>query len=314
MMDRTDRHFRYFLRLLSKKTLLYTEMVTTSALIHGDSTRLLEFHPTERPLALQLGGSRPADLAECAGVAEAYGYDEVNLNVGCPSPRVRKGRFGASLMAEPQLVADCVAAMSAATHLPVTVKTRIGIDDRDSYEELCCFVATVSGSGCRTFIVHARKAWLQGLSPDQNRNIPPLRHDVVENLKADFPDLEIILNGGIGSLEEVKRHLDTFDGVMIGRAAYQCPYLLADADREIFGNLQAAISRRACVESWLPYIETELSRGTSLHAMARHALGLFHGVAGGRRWRRYLSEHAGKADAGIRTILEAADQCSAAAG
>lgn len=305
MLDRTDRHFRYFVRLLTRHTLLYTEMVTTSALIHGDASRLLHHHPEERPLALQLGGSEPMELATCARLAELSGFDEVNLNVGCPSPRVKKGRFGACLMAEPELVADGVAAMGSATRLPVTVKMRIGVDDRDTYDELCTFVATVRASGCRTFIVHARKAWLNGVSPKENRAIPPLRYDVVRDLKADFPDLEVILNGGIQDLDAVKRHLESFDGVMIGRAAYRSPYLLADADRRIFGKLHPPVSREGCIEAWLPYVESELAQGTRLHAMVRHVLGLYQGVEGGRRWRRYLSEHAGKTGAGIATIRAA---------
>ncbi|MCU0735844.1 MAG: tRNA dihydrouridine(20/20a) synthase DusA [Methylotetracoccus sp.] len=311
MLDRTDRHFRYFARLLTKQTLFYTEMVTTAALIHGDAARLLEFNPAEKPLALQLGGSDPAELVKCVRLAAPIGFDEFNLNIGCPSPRVQKGRFGACLMAEPELVADCVSAMSEATAVPVTVKMRIGVDDRDSYDHLCHFVAKVADAGCRTFIVHARKAWLQGLSPRENREIPPLRYDIVADLKRDFPGLEIILNGGVQSLEEVERHLRTFDGVMIGRAAYQNPYLLAAADPAIFGERRLPISRQACIESWLPYVEAELSAGTGLYAMVRHALGLFYGVAGGRRWRRVLSEHAVKAGAGAATIRQALEACSA---
>lgn len=313
MLDRTDRHFRYFVRLLTRRTLLYTEMITTSALLHGDVRRLLEHHPAERPLALQLGGSVPSELAKCVRLAERKGFDEFNLNVGCPSPRVQKGRFGACLMEEPQLVADCVAAMAEATVVPVTVKMRIGVDQRDSYEYLCSFVSTVAAAGCRTFIVHARKAWLQGLSPRENREIPPLRYDVVEKLKVDFPGCEIILNGGIQSLAQANRLLDRFDGVMIGRAAYQMPYLLAAADREIFGDTRTPISREACVDAWLPYVESQLARGASLHSMVRHVLGLFHGVAGGRRWRRHLSEHAVLDGAGVATIRDAVTNCAVAA-
>lgn len=308
MMDWTDRHFRYFARLLSRKTLLYTEMLTTGALLHGDAARLLAFHPAEKPLALQLGGSDPGELAACCRLAEAAGFDEVNLNAGCPSPRVRKGRFGACLMAEPELVADCVAAMGAATRLPITMKTRIGIDDRDGYEDLYRFVATVAAAGCETFIIHARKAWLRGLSPKENREVPPLRYDVAARLKADFPALQIVLNGGIQDLVEAKRHLCAFDGVMIGRAAYHNPYLLAEADPAIFGERQTAISRRDCIESWLPYVEGELSKGTSLHSMVRPALGLYHGVPGGRSWRRRLSERDGQGRTGIQAILDAAEK------
>jgi tRNA-dihydrouridine synthase A len=309
MMDRTDRHFRFFARLLSTHTLLYTEMVTTSALVHGNRVRLLAFHPAEKPLALQLGGSDPEDLARCAEMADEKGFDEINLNVGCPSDRVQNGRFGACLMAEPELVAACVAAMKAATRLPITVKTRIGIDDRDSFDDLLRFVDTVADAGCRTFIVHARKAWLKGLSPKENREVPPLRYDVVARLKAERRDLEIVLNGGVVDLDEAKSHLETFDGVMIGRAAYRDPYLLAAADREIFGVLEAPISRRACIDRWIPYVESELRQGTALHAMVRHALGLFHGAAGGRRWRRFLSENATGTHVTAETLIRAAHLC-----
>lgn len=309
MLDRTDRHFRYFVRLLTKRTLLYTEMVTTSALLHGNAERLLQFHPAEKPLALQLGGSDPAELAKCVSLAAPMGFDEFNLNIGCPSPRVQKGRFGACLMEEPQLVADCVRAMVEATTGPVTVKMRIGVDGHDSYEQLCHFVSNVADAGCRTFIVHARKAWLQGLSPKENREIPPLRYDIVGNLKNDFSHFEIVLNGGVQSLGEVRRHLETFDGVMIGRSAYHTPYLLAEADRDVFGQRDLPISRQECIASWLPYVEAELSKGTSLHAMARHVLGLFHGVAGGRRWRRCLSENAVKAGAGAATMRAVYEAC-----
>ncbi len=309
MLDRTDRHFRYFVRLLTARTLLYTEMVTTAALIHGNAVRLLEFNPAEKPLALQLGGSDPAELVKCVVVAAPMGFDEFNLNIGCPSPRVQKGRFGACLMEEPQLVADCVRAMVEATAVPVTVKIRIGIDDRDSYAHLSDFVCHVADAGCRTFIVHARKAWLHGLSPRENREIPPLRYDVVANLKSDFPDLEIIVNGGVKSLDEAGQHLQTFNGVMIGRAAYDNPYLLAEADHQIFGQRALPISRQACIASWLPYLEAELSKGTTLSSMVRHVLGLFHGVSGGRRWRRSLTENAFKADAGVTTIRQALEAC-----
>lgn len=312
MLDRTDRHFRYFARLLTRRTLLYTEMVTTAALINGNAESLLDHHPIERPLALQLGGSDPTDLVKCIQLAEPMGFDEFNLNVGCPSPRVRRGRFGACLMYEPQVVAECVVAMLEASSVPVTVKMRIGVDDRDTYEELTFFVSTLADAGCHTFIVHARKAWLQGLSPRENREIPPLRYEVVERLKRDFPDCEIILNGGIQSLDQAKRHLGTVDGAMIGRSAYHAPYLLASADREIFGEMQSPISRVDCVNSWLPYVEAQLSRGVRLHSLVRHALGLFHGVAGGRRWRRYLSDRAIQAGAGIATIREALAECAAA--
>lgn len=309
MMDRTDRHFRYFARLLSRHTLLYTEMLTTAALLRGDRERLLAFDPLEKPLALQLGGSDPVDLAKCTAIAELAGFDEINLNVGCPSERVQNGRFGACLMAEPELVAECVAAMSRSTRLPVTVKTRIGIDERDSYQELLYFVTTVARAGCETFVIHARKAWLQGLSPRENREVPPLRYDLVERLKRDAPPgLEIIVNGGITTLDQVEAHLECFDGVMIGRAAYQNPYLLAEVDRRVFGRAEPVVSRQVCIEALISYLERELAQGTRLPSMLRHVLGLFHGAAGGRRWRRYLSEHGGKAGVVVRSLLEAANR------
>lgn len=306
MLEWTDRHFRYFIRRITRHTLLYTEMITTGAVLHGDRERLLGYDPQEHPLALQLGGSNPAELAACARIAEDLGYDEVNLNVGCPSDRVQNGRFGACLMAEPQLVSECVAAMKASVKLPVTVKTRIGIDARDSYEELCAFVETVAEGGCETFIIHARKAWLQGLSPKENREIPPLRYDVALALKRDFAHLQVILNGGIQSLDESLEHLREFDGVMIGRAAYHNPYLLADADRLIFGDAQPVPSRHEVLDAFLPYVEMQLSRGVRLQSMSRHILGLFHGTGGGRRWRRHLSEHAHKHGATAGVLREAA--------
>ena len=305
MLDWTDRHCRYFLRLLSRHTLLYTEMVTTGAALHGDRERLLAHDPAEHPLALQLGGSDPVELARCARIAADFGYDEVNLNVGCPSDRVQSGRFGACLMAEPDLVADCVAAMRAAVVLPVTVKTRIGIDDRDSYAELVDFVDRVASGGCEVFIIHARKAWLSGLSPKENREIPPLRHDVVYRLKRDFPSLTIILNGGLTALDQIADSLQQVDGVMIGRAAYENPYLLADVDRRFFGSSAPSPSRQQVIRALLPYVETQLQRGTPLHCVVRHVLGLFQGIPGARAWRRYLSEHAHRRGAGVE-VLEAA--------
>lgn len=306
MMDWTDRHCRYFLRQISRHALLYTEMVTTAAILHGDRERLLGFHPAEHPLAIQLGGSEPKDLADCAKIAEACGYDEINLNVGCPSPRVQTGRFGACLMAEPQRVADCVRAMGDAVSVPVTVKTRIGIDERDSYEELFHFVTTVAQAGCRTFIVHARKAWLQGLSPKDNRRTPPLRYDVVRRLKTDLPELEIILNGGIQSLDEAERQLAWCDGIMIGRAAYHNPYLLAEADKR-FHDCDASVrTREGILESFLPYVKAELAKGTRLHALTRHILGLYHAAPGGKRWRRHISEGASRRGADETLLLDAA--------
>lgn len=304
MLDWTDRHCRYFLRLISRRVLLYTEMVTTGAVLHGDRDRLLGFSPCEKPVAVQFGGSDPHELAECARIAEARGFDEINLNVGCPSDRVQQGRFGACLMAEPRLVADCIAAMAAAVSVPVTVKCRIGVDERDSYEDLAHFVETVSAAGCRTFIIHARKAWLNGLSPKENRTIPPLRHDRVEAVKRDFPALEIVLNGGIADLDQARQQLQCFDGVMLGRAAYQNPYLLAEADRLFFGDPHPVPSRQDIIREMLPYINTELARGTRLHAMTRHMLGLFHGMPGGRIWRRRLGESTVEPGAGLEVLAE----------
>ncbi len=303
MLDWTDRHCRYFLRQIAPQVLLYSEMVTTGAVLHGDRERLLGFDPLEHPLALQLGGSEPDDLAHCARIGEDWGYDEINLNVGCPSDRVQRGRFGACLMAEPERVAECVAAMTQQVRVPVTVKTRIGVDDRDSYEELTHFVASVAAAGCRTFIIHARKAWLSGLSPKENREIPPLRYDIAARLKQDFPALEIVLNGGIQTLDEVAEHLRTFDGAMMGRAAYHNPYLLAEAGR-FYDDDTPPRSRLDVVEAMLPYIERVLAGGTRLHAISRHMLGLFHGQPGGRIWRRELGEAATRRDAGVAEIRQ----------
>ncbi|MGA7801184.1 MAG: tRNA dihydrouridine(20/20a) synthase DusA, partial [Gammaproteobacteria bacterium] len=288
MMDWTDRHCRYFLRLISRHTWLYTEMVTSGAVLHGDRERLLGFDPCEHPVALQLGGSEPAELAEAARISAAFGYDEINLNVGCPSDRVQSGRFGACLMVEPERVARSVAAMAAAVTVPVTVKTRIGVDEHDSYESLYGFVDAVAAAGCRTLIVHARKAWLQGLSPKENREVPPLRYDVVYRLKADFPDLEIVVNGGVHGLDEAQHHLRHVDGVMIGRQAYHNPYLLAAADGRIFGDTAQAPSREAVAAALLPYVEEQLALGVPLQRVTRHILGLFQGVPGARAWRRHL--------------------------
>lgn len=288
MMECTDRHFRYLARLISRHTLLYTEMVTTGALLHGRG-RELAYDPAEHPLALQLGGSAPEDLARCARRAAAAGFDEINLNVGCPSDRVRAGRFGACLMAEPHRVAACVGAMRAAVDLPVTVKTRIGIDDRDSYEALAEFVATVAQAGCETFIVHARKAWLRGLSPKENREVPPLRHDVVYRLKRDFPGLEIVLNGGLRALDEVVAALGYVDGVMIGRAAYEDPWLLAAVDRRLFGDPRPPVRRDAVLAGYLEYARDQHRLGVPLSVLRRPLLGLFRGMPGARRWRRALT-------------------------
>ena len=289
MMHWTDRHCRYFLRQLSSRALLYTEMVTTGALLHGDTQRFLRYHDCEHPLALQLGGSNPADLAACARLAQAQGYDEVNLNVGCPSDRVQNNMIGACLMGHPQLVADCVKAMHDAVAIPVTVKHRIGINGRDSYAELCEFVGTVREAGCTSFTVHARIAILEGLSPKENREIPPLRYEVAAQLKQDFPDLEIILNGGIKTLEECQQHLQTFDGVMLGREAYHNPYLLAQVDQQLFGLDRPVISRAEALTRMRPYIERHLAEGGAMHHITRHVLGLAQGFPGARRFRQLLS-------------------------
>jgi tRNA-dihydrouridine synthase A len=305
MMEWTDRHCRYFLRRLSRQCLLYTEMVTTGAVLQGDRDRLLRFHPEERPLALQLGGADPLALAECARIAESLGFDEINLNVGCPSDRVQSGRFGACLMAEPDLVARCVAAMRAAVSVPVTVKSRIGIDDQEEWPALRGFVETVAAAGCTRFIVHARKAWLTGLSPKENRDIPPLRHDLVHRLKAERPDLCVVLNGGVTSLAEADGHLRHVDGVMFGRAAYQNPSLLADVDRRYFGAAAPPPDGHAVVQAMAGYVETELAAGTPLAAITRHMLGLFQRVPGARAWRRHLSEQAHRPGASF-AVVEAA--------
>ncbi|WP_248465574.1 tRNA dihydrouridine(20/20a) synthase DusA [Pectobacterium versatile] len=301
MLDWTDRHCRYFLRQLTNQTLLYTEMVTTGAILHGKGD-YLAYSEEEHPLALQLGGSDPQALAQCAKLAEQRGYDEVNLNVGCPSDRVQNGRFGACLMGEAALVADCIKAMKDSTSIPITVKTRIGIDDQDSYEFLCDFIQTVAERGeCDTFIVHARKAWLSGLSPKENREIPPLDYPRVYQLKRDFPALTLAINGGVKTLEEAKTHLQHLDGVMMGREAYQNPGILAQVDRELFGIDAATPDLAGVVRAMYPYIERELSSGASLGHITRHMLGMFQGIPGARQWRRYLSENAHKpgADAAV---------------
>jgi tRNA-dihydrouridine synthase A len=305
MMDWTDRHDRYFLRLIAPDVLLYTEMITTGALIYGDFQRFLAFDPAEHPLALQLGGSDPAALAQCARMGADFGYDEINLNVGCPSDRVKSGRFGACLMGEPQLVADCVAAMRAAVQIPVTVKCRIGIDDKDSYEELQHFISTVAGAGCDVFIMHARKAWLNGLSPKQNREIPPLRYDVVRQIKQDNPRLTIVINGGIKTTADIAAQLQQVDGVMIGREAYANPYFLAAVQKEFFTHNEQTSTRQEIVARLLPYIEEQLKNKVRLNSITRHIIGLFQGEKGGRRWRRYLSENAHQEGADA-TVVSAA--------
>lgn len=314
MMDCTDRFFRTLVRLISARTLLYTEMVTTGAVIHGDRDKLLGFEEIEHPVALQLGGADPDELAAAARIGAGYGYDEINLNVGCPSDRVQSGRFGACLMAEPETVRGGVAAMIDAVDIPVTVKTRIGIDDRDSYAHLRDFVGTVAGAGCKTFIIHARKAWLTGLSPKENRTVPPLRYDVAARLKADFPDLEIIVNGGVETLESAETHLETFDGVMIGRAAYGNPFMMAEADARIFGGEADGVrTREDVLARYEDFIARWLAAGVPLKAITRHMTGLFHARPGGRVWRRHLAEHAHKPGAGIEVVRGALGEMEAAA-
>ena len=292
MMDWTDRHCRYFHRLLSRNALLYTEMVTTGALIHGDVDRHLRFGAEEHPLALQLGGSEPADLAHCAQLGERWGYDEINLNCGCPSERVQRGAFGACLMAEPQLVADCVKAMVDVVNVPVTVKHRIGIDKSESYEFVRDFVGTVADAGCKVFIVHARNAWLKGLSPKENREIPPLRYELVHRLKLDFPELVIAVNGGITQSAQIAEQLQHVDGVMLGREAYHNPWWLADWDATFFGAASADLTRDIVEEQMVSYMEREAAEhGTPWYGIARHMLGLRHGLAGSRKWRQVWSDH-----------------------
>ena len=304
MLDWTDRHCRYFHRLLAPDAVLYTEMVTTGALIHGDRERHLAYNPEEHPLALQLGGSEPADLARCAKMAEEAGYDEVNLNVGCPSDRVQKGKFGACLMLEPELVRDGIAAMRDAVGIDVTVKSRLGVDEHDSYDFFSDFIGTVAGSGCTTFIVHARKAWLSGLSPKQNREVPPLHYDRALRLKKEHPCLEIVLNGGITTAEAARQHLEQFDGVMIGRAAYQHPWILAELQGELFGR-PGVPDREAAVRALSDYLGRQVAAGVPVKHVSRHLLGLFQGLPGAKRWRRYISEHA-HLDSADASLLEQA--------
>jgi tRNA-dihydrouridine synthase A len=305
MMDWSDRHCRYFWRLLSKEALLYTEMVTTGALIHGDRARFLQFNEEEHPIALQLGGSQPDELARCAAWAQEWQYDEVNLNCGCPSDRVQSGMFGACLMAQPELVAQCVAAMVEACDIPVTVKHRIGIDNMESYQQLTDFILPIAEAGCSTFIVHARKAWLQGLSPRENREIPPLNYPWVYQLKTDFPALNIVINGGIERVDESLEHLQQVDGVMIGRAAYHNPWLLAEVDSAIFGIDKPTLSRDDVMINLLPYVEQQLANGARLNQITRHILGLFHGQPGAKKFRRHLSENAYHREAGIEVLIAA---------
>jgi len=301
MMDCTDRHERYFLRLISKHTLLYTEMVVDEAINRGDKKRLLEFNINEKPVALQLGGSSPKLLSEATKVGEDFGYDEINLNLGCPSKKVEKNKFGACLMKEPNLVADCLSKMQSVTKLPVTIKTRIGYDNVEDYETFHNFISIIKSTGVKTFIIHARKAMLGKFTPKQNLNIPPLKYDYVYNLKKDFTDDEIIINGGITDVDQVKQHLKKTDGVMIGRSAYHTPYILADIEKEIFNN-ENILSRQEVIEQLIPYIKNELKRGTRLNQIMRHTLGLFHGQSGASHWKRYLSENMCVRDADVKKI------------
>ena len=305
MMDWTDRHCRVFHRGLTKRALLYTEMVTADAVIRGDRQRLLGFSPIEHPIALQLGGSDAAKLAEAASIGAELGYDEINLNIGCPSDRVQEGRFGACLMAEPELVAACVSAMRASQRVPVTVKCRIGIDDQDAEADLQRFIEVVAATGCSTFIVHARKAWLKGLSPKENREIPPLDYQRVYRLKARHPEFTIVINGGIETLDEACRHLDHVDGVMLGRAAYQNPYILADVDRRIFGDISAAATRGEALSKLIPYAARHIQNGGRLSNITRHILGVYHGQPRGRAFRRLLSERATHPSATVDVLQDA---------
>lgn len=306
-MDWSDRHCRYLWRLISKHSVLYTEMVTTGALLHGNQhERHLGYNDVEHPIALQLGGSSPADLAHCAKLAQDWGYDEVNLNCGCPSDRVQEGKIGAILMAEPTLVADCIKAMQDACSIDVTIKHRIGIDDMEDYDDMCRFVEAVASTGCKTFIVHARKAWLKGLSPKENREVPPLRYPLVHQLKNQFPELEIIINGGLKNLEDCEQQLEEVDGVMVGREAYSNPYLLAEVDQRLYADSHPIKSRMEIYQQYLSYCQEQYDAGQKLHYMSRHVLGLFQGQAGARQFRRHISENIHKADAGMHTLEEAA--------
>jgi len=310
MMDRTDRHYRYFMRQITQQTLLYTEMVTAQAITYGDRDHLLGFTPDERPLILQVGGDNPTSLADCARIALEFGYDGINLNVGCPSDRVQSGNFGACLMGQPELVADCIAAMMAAGPLPVSVKHRIGVDDIDRYDDMANFVSVLSQTGCRHFTVHARKAWLQGLSPKDNRTIPPLRYGDVHRLKAEFPHLWIEINGGFKSLEQITEQLNRVDAAMVGRAAYDHPYLFAEVDRRLFGDGQALRLRYEVVEAMLPYIDHWTSKGLKLNKITRHMLMLFAGQPGSRRWKQILTEGSCKPGAGVEVVQQALDAVS----
>lgn len=305
MMDYTDRHCRYFLRLITRHALLYTEMITSYAILHGDRTHLLKYNPAEHPVAFQIGGSDPKKLVECAKIIADYGYDEINLNVGCPSSTVTEGHFGACLMKDPNLVAECMSAMSQAVKIPVTIKTRIGVDEFDSYDYLKNFVKLIAATGCKTFIMHARKAWLKGLSPKENREIPPLHYETVYQLKKDFPHLSFIINGGIKTLAQASEQLQYVDGVMIGREAYHNPYILAEVDKIFYNDLHPIPSRQEIIHEFIPYVEEQLKEDKHLKQMTHHILGLFQGIPGARAWRRYISENAHKTGVGTEVILDA---------
>ena len=307
MMDCTDRHERYFLRLISKNVLLYTEMIVDEAINRGNKKKLLEFNINEKPVALQLGGSSPKLLSEASKIGEDFGYDEINLNLGCPSKKVEKNKFGACLMKEPNLVADCLSKMQSTTNLPITIKTRIGYDSVEDYENFYNFISILKSTGVKTFIIHARKAMLGKFTPKQNLNIPPLKYDYVYKLKKDFPHEEIIINGGITSINEIKTHLNKTDGVMIGRAAYHTPYFLAEIENEIFGNDNVP-SRQEVIENLVPYIKEEIKKGTRLNQIMRHTLGLFHGQTGASYWKRYLSENMCVRDADVQKINHIMDK------
>ncbi|MBF2055722.1 MAG: tRNA dihydrouridine(20/20a) synthase DusA [Cyanobacterium sp. T60_A2020_053] len=307
MMDYSDRHFRYIMRLMTKKSLLYTEMINTQAIIHGDRHKLLDFSEEEKPVALQLGGDNPQQLAECAKIGQDWGYDEINLNVGCPSARVQSGNFGACLMAQPHKVAQCVEAMSGAVTIPVTVKHRIGIDQQDSYEFMADFVRIVAESGCRRFVVHARKAWLQGLSPKENRDIPPLRYEEVYRLKKEFPDLLIEINGGIKTIDEMHHHLNYVDGVMVGRIACDNPYLMAQVDQQIYGDLSPILSREDIINNLADYVDKKCALNIKLNTIMRHLLQIFAGQPGTKLWKRYITENGNSPHADFQVVRRALD-------
>jgi tRNA-dihydrouridine synthase A len=311
MMDCTDRHERYFLRLISKNVLLYTEMIVSEAIDRGDKKKLLSFNIKEKPVSLQLGGSSPKLLANASKLGEEFGYDEINLNLGCPSKKVQKNKFGACLIKEPNLVADCLTEMQAKTKLPVTIKTRIGYDNVEDYENLYNFINTLKSTGVKTFIVHARKAVLGNFTPKQNLNIPPLKYEMVYKLKKDFNNLEIIINGGITSTDQIKNHLIKTDGVMIGRSAYHSPYLLADIEKDIFNN-QNILSRQEVIEQLVPYVKEEIKKGTRMNQIMRHTIGLFHGQTGSSFWKRYLSENMCVRDADVKKIDHIMDKVKSA--